>query len=314
MGNAAAAEGVGAPSSGGAEHLGLLASTVPEAAPEGPTPTDGDAQATVVEAALATARLMASHALASVHAVANGGPDADLFEARFHSRDAETVSAAASVLALTQAGLSGEVPLQIETWTLPWNQRRGGYVVRGPFGGAGDIHLNPMFFEVDARRQAMIVLHEATHKYAAVGDSKYISPEKETDALSTTEALDNADSYAVFALAVFDRRAAEASERAGEEQREAALGAADLILTGVLGGTLRLWEDSYVTEDGTVVPPEVVADVGFEAFRAKHPDAYAEVVGAVGRGEADGDLAVGGGLVVPAELVAMIGQVEGVWE
>ena len=111
-----------------------------------------------------------------------------------------------------------------------------------------------------------------------------------------------------------ERRSAEATERDTDAPRAAAVGAADAILEGILGGSLRLWEDPFVTTGGVTVGPDVVADVALEAFRAKHPEAWSEVVAAIGRGEADGDLALPGGLVVPADLVALIGQVEGIWE
>ena len=86
------------------------------------------------------------------------------------------------------------------------------------------------------------------------------------------------------------------------------------MLAAVLDGSYLLWSDPYVTANGERISPDVVADIVVEALDAQHPGARAEIVTAIGRGTGDDGLVLSDGLAVPPELVALIGQLEGVWE
>lgn len=72
------------------------------------------------------------------------------------------------------------------------------------FGGFGDIHVcfEPAgcdFATMSANEQAALIIHEAAHRHAGIADKAY-KGKKEYENLSSEEALDNADSYAWFAV------------------------------------------------------------------------------------------------------------------
>jgi hypothetical protein len=80
------------------------------------------------------------------------------------------------------------------------------------FGGRGDIHIcfdaragYCSFTNLSAQEQAALIIHEAAHRHVGIDDKAYVWERKPPDArdytkLTSGQAIDNADSYAWFAV------------------------------------------------------------------------------------------------------------------
>ncbi len=80
------------------------------------------------------------------------------------------------------------------------------------FGGYGDIHLcfdgrarHCSFTNLSVREKAAVIIHEAAHRHTGIDDKAYIWERKPPDSrdytkLTPKQAMDNADSYAWFAV------------------------------------------------------------------------------------------------------------------
>lgn len=75
----------------------------------------------------------------------------------------------------------------------------GGYVWKFLFWEVGDIHICfKLFNTISSLKQEEVIIHEVAHRHAGVDDEAYHwQPKYKT--LSAKDAMDNADSYAVFA-------------------------------------------------------------------------------------------------------------------
>ncbi|HVN10713.1 MAG TPA: M35 family metallo-endopeptidase [Kineosporiaceae bacterium] len=102
-------------------------------------------------------------------------------------------------LAKTRRAFDDDLPIEIETEDTSAYAYVNSYWIIGP---SGPIHLNPAWFERPAPLRAKTVVHEACHRYDNDDDHAYKWDTAAWRAMSAKEAVDNADSYAMFCLEV----------------------------------------------------------------------------------------------------------------
>jgi hypothetical protein len=87
--------------------------------------------------------------------------------------------------------LTDSITYECESWCLG---EKCGYV----YGLWTDVHFCPSFFRAGARFQTRCLIHELAHKEAGAGRDTY-EYDPGYSSLTPAQAIDNADSYAVFA-------------------------------------------------------------------------------------------------------------------
>jgi hypothetical protein len=102
-------------------------------------------------------------------------------------------------LAKTRRAFDDDLPIEIETDDTSAYAYVNSYWIVGP---SGSIHLNPKWFERPAPLRAKTVVHEACHRYDNDDDHAYKWDTAAWRAMTAKEAVDNADSYAMFCLDV----------------------------------------------------------------------------------------------------------------
>jgi hypothetical protein len=170
-------------------------------------------QATQIDGAVADAR-SALNAAASVVAGAYGRPGSvsavnrQLLLTHFHTTDRDDMRSLLGTYTRVSRAFDAGLKFQCETTC----DKTATGVVCGYayntmlFGGRGPIHIcfDPAgcdFTTTAAINRAALVIHEAAHRHAGVDDKVYQWDPKYAN-LSASEAMDNADSYAWFAVSV----------------------------------------------------------------------------------------------------------------
>jgi hypothetical protein len=134
-----------------------------------------------------------------------GKPDPDihaLLKKHFHigegkraDKALQDVATVRKRFAKIESAFRGDLPFECET---SCDKGTTGYVRDYWIFGQGDIHVCPLWFTLDYRRQVKTIMHEMGHKFAGLDDNAYEWQPK-YGTLSTSAAMNNADSYAVFA-------------------------------------------------------------------------------------------------------------------
>ena len=139
----------------------------------------------------------------------------DLLKMHFHTTDRGDVLNIFRTMFRIRRALEQGVKFQCETnckggpgveewcgyaWTTQW------------FGGRGDVHLcfdhrpdHCSFSKLRAHEKAAAIIHEVAHRHVGVGDKAYLHDRTPPDPrdytkLTAKQAMDNADSYAWFAV------------------------------------------------------------------------------------------------------------------
>jgi hypothetical protein len=146
-----------------------------------------------IDAVLARPNLEApkTHEMLGTHIhVGSAGPKENVFE---------EVTTIRRDFAKIQAGFRSSLPFECATSCDP---KVLGYVLGGPFHlfrSMSDVHLCPLWFsDFELFEQINTIIHEMAHKYANRADEAYEDTDKYAK-LSTSDAIDNADSYSAFA-------------------------------------------------------------------------------------------------------------------
>ncbi|MEZ4362418.1 MAG: M35 family metallo-endopeptidase [Kofleriaceae bacterium] len=152
-----------------------------------------NAQALVISAAVTRARQILDNALSQL-----GSPTAAKVSTaltnNFHSTDAKTVTEVRSQLQKIRNAFNGTIPIEVES---EGTARAYVYVIWS------DIHLCPPWFaDTDPDGRARTIIHECSHKYCGTDDKAYHWNTSAYGALSTKDALNNADSFAWFCIDV----------------------------------------------------------------------------------------------------------------
>jgi hypothetical protein len=165
-----------------------------------------------IDQATATARGWVSYAIKELDAVlanpAKADPNVDaLLRKHFQigkgkraQKAFEDVGTVRKRFAKLQRAFAGELPFECEK-SCPKNWH--GYVRDYWIFGQGDIHVCPPFFAASFQSRVHTIIHEMGHKFADMDDNAYrgnaARPDAEYLNLSTSAAMNNADSYASFA-------------------------------------------------------------------------------------------------------------------
>jgi hypothetical protein len=102
-------------------------------------------------------------------------------------------------LAKTRRAFDHDLPIEIETDDDSAYAYVNSYWIVGP---SGPIHLNPAWFQRTPALRAKTVVHEACHRYDNDDDHAYKWDTATWQAMTAKQAVDNADSYAMFCLDV----------------------------------------------------------------------------------------------------------------
>lgn len=175
-----------------------------------------DAQKIMIEAAFQIARRSVTRAaavLGTIYGRPSGMTDRTrrLLERHFHTTGKDDVRKIfRNFFRIDQAIQNG---LKFECETNCGTSGRCGYAWATQwFGGYGDIHIcfdnrtgACSFANLSAQEQAAAIIHEAAHRRVGIADKAYVwerSPPRSRDygKLTSKEAMNNADSYAWFAM------------------------------------------------------------------------------------------------------------------
>jgi hypothetical protein len=160
-----------------------------------------DAQAAKLERASTQAVLLGNSALGSLSVSPLAPATEAAFNRFFKSTAPEHIAQARSVLGAAVAGLQGD-PADLKCEPSGSAQCSGvhAYTFWKSIMPGVSIHFCADTVDsMDERALALIVLHEATHKYGSTDDHAYGAGALSLD---TDDALDNADSYEQFTGAV----------------------------------------------------------------------------------------------------------------
>jgi hypothetical protein len=266
----------GAPT-GAVAHVGGKASMPSGNFGPAPKVKDGSAeQEAVLRKAVTEARRMAAVGLGVLRAGASSERDRGLLTSHFHTTDPSLLATANQVLSKTLTGMNGELSLQVESTAKTIKGEATAYVYGGPFKAWSDIHLTPIFFGKGAQDQGATILHESTHKFADTVDHAYAGPGY--DFLTTEQALENADSYAMFCQQHLGDRLAAEKDKQAEEADAAARSHGEEAWVAWEGGAIILGRDGFTTSAGVQLGVGHVKRIVLERFAERYPLRYQDVV------------------------------------
>ena len=149
-----------------------------------------DALGHVNRATAALARAQATHP--NLASITSSG-----LNTHFHTTDKDDIETIYRRFRDIQNAMQRGIDFECETSCDPGV---GGYVWQFLFWMVGDIHICfNLFNNSSTHQQKATIIHEVAHRHAGVGDEAYVW-ESDYSTLSAKDAMDNADSYAHFAL------------------------------------------------------------------------------------------------------------------
>ena len=203
------------------------------------------------------------------------------------------------------------MPIEVEnSSSVLWKENVSGYVWGGAAVIASDIHLTPQFFGLSPDKQAGVIVHEATHKWAGTVDLAYESEKEKWNALSTAACLANADSYAWLCEHAYvgNMGALQAEETARMEA--VARVYSDEIWAAYAAGEFTYYEEGFEVSSGQWVSEPVVGGQ-LRAHVLENASLVAELDGALDEWT-EGDLVLASGATLHEAFVdQLVGDLYG---
>lgn len=246
----------------------------------GPPPRveDGNPeQGEVVRKAVTEARRMAAVGLGVLRAGASTYGGRRMLESHFHTTDPAALATASQALTSTLTGMNGELPIEVEASSETLRGPARAFVYGGPFAAWSDIHLTPLFFSQGAQEQGATVLHESTHKFADTVDHAY-GGDSAYESLTPEEALENADSYAMFCRQHLVEKLKVEEQAQRHRVDEAVKTHGEEAWLAWEAGRVVLGKDGFTTSEGIELPIGVVKGIVLERFSARFPKRYQDIV------------------------------------